>query len=185
MDKVSENKNDSNATEDKLNRLKELESFPDDSKEITKSEEESYCEERLVRNYKRVKMGRVIVQLHIKENAETLLGYSKENAVKRTNVHPLKGQSPSEERGKPRDDATTSQVSLSAEEKKINNAGGSDLLQTFSALVNAKSKGNVQLRCMLDGGSNKSFILREVVELLDLKVVDKEALAIYTLHFRK
>ncbi|GFY52286.1 uncharacterized protein TNIN_489251 [Trichonephila inaurata madagascariensis] len=33
---------------------------------------------------------------------------------------------------------------------------------------------------MLDGGANKSSILREVVELLDLKVVDKEALVIYT-----
>ncbi|GFW44505.1 uncharacterized protein TNCV_4389641 [Trichonephila clavipes] len=33
---------------------------------------------------------------------------------------------------------------------------------------------------MLDGGANKSFILREVVELLDLKVVDKEVLVIYT-----
>ncbi|GFQ99469.1 DUF1758 domain-containing protein [Trichonephila clavata] len=69
-------------------------------------------------------------------------------------------------------------VSLSA--KEINNAGGSVLLQTFSALVTAKPKGNVQLRCMLDGGANKSFILREVVELLDLKVVDREALVIHT-----
>ncbi|GFW57453.1 DUF1758 domain-containing protein [Trichonephila clavipes] len=33
---------------------------------------------------------------------------------------------------------------------------------------------------MLDGGANKSFVLREVVELLDLKVVDKEALVMYT-----
>ncbi|GFS41805.1 uncharacterized protein TNIN_192211 [Trichonephila inaurata madagascariensis] len=33
---------------------------------------------------------------------------------------------------------------------------------------------------MIDGGANKSFILREVVELLDLKVVDKEELVIYT-----
>ncbi|GBM58857.1 hypothetical protein AVEN_87150-1 [Araneus ventricosus] len=33
---------------------------------------------------------------------------------------------------------------------------------------------------MLDGGANKSFILREVVELLDLKVINKEALVIYT-----
>ncbi|GFY22636.1 uncharacterized protein TNCV_2178971 [Trichonephila clavipes] len=47
---------------------------------------------------------------------------------------------------------------------------------TFSALANAKPKG----RCILDGGANKSFLLREVVELLDLKVVDKEALVIYT-----
>ncbi|GFX88856.1 DUF1758 domain-containing protein [Trichonephila clavipes] len=51
---------------------------------------------------------------------------------------------------------------------------------TFWAIVNAKLKGSVQLRCMLDGGANKSFILREVVELLYLKVVDKEALVIYT-----
>ncbi|GFX47829.1 integrase catalytic domain-containing protein [Trichonephila clavipes] len=33
---------------------------------------------------------------------------------------------------------------------------------------------------MLDGGANKSFIVKEVVEVLDLKVVDKEALVIYT-----
>ncbi|GBL78729.1 hypothetical protein AVEN_65284-1 [Araneus ventricosus] len=33
---------------------------------------------------------------------------------------------------------------------------------------------------MLDGGANKSFILREVVELLDLKVINKEAFVIYT-----
>ncbi|GFQ81075.1 integrase catalytic domain-containing protein [Trichonephila clavata] len=91
-----------------------------------------------------------------------------------------KGQSPSGERGDSRGEATTSLVSLSAKEKKINNAGGLVLLQTFSALVTAKPKGNVQLRCMLDGGANKSFILREVVELLDLKVVDKEALVIHT-----
>ncbi|GFR04466.1 integrase catalytic domain-containing protein [Trichonephila clavata] len=82
---------------------------------------------------------------------------------------PQIGQSPSGERGDSRGEATTSLVSLSAKEKKINNAGGSVLLQTFSALVTAKPKGNVQLRCMLDGGANKSFILREVVELLDLK----------------
>ncbi|GFR06844.1 DUF1758 domain-containing protein [Trichonephila clavata] len=94
-------------------------------------------------------------------------------------LDPQKGQSPSGERGDSRGEATTSLVSLSAKEKKINNAG-SVLLQTFSALVTAKPKGNVQLRCMLDGGANKSFILREVVELLDLKVVDKEALVIHT-----
>ncbi|GBN18352.1 hypothetical protein AVEN_64906-1 [Araneus ventricosus] len=33
---------------------------------------------------------------------------------------------------------------------------------------------------MLDGGANKSFILREVVELLDLKIISKEALVIHT-----
>ncbi|GFR11975.1 uncharacterized protein TNCT_53281 [Trichonephila clavata] len=77
-------------------------------------------------------------------------------------------------------EAMTSLVSLSAKEKKINNAGRSVLLQTFSALVTAKPKGNVQLRCMLDGNANKYFISREVVELLDLKVVDKEALVIHT-----
>ncbi|GFR19592.1 integrase catalytic domain-containing protein [Trichonephila clavata] len=93
-------------------------------------------------------------------------------------LDPQKGQPPSGERGDSRGEATTSLVSLSA--KEINNAGGSVLLQTFSALVTAKPKGNVQLRCMLDGGANKSFILREVVELLDLKVVDKEALVIHT-----
>ncbi|GFV28566.1 DUF1758 domain-containing protein [Trichonephila clavipes] len=54
----------------------ELESLPDDSKEITKSEEEIYCEEHSVRTCKRDKTGRFIVQLPIKENAETLLGYS-------------------------------------------------------------------------------------------------------------
>ncbi|GFX85053.1 integrase catalytic domain-containing protein [Trichonephila clavipes] len=63
----------------------ELESLPDDSKEITKSEEEIYCEEHFVSTYKRDKTGRFIVRLPIKENAETLLGYSKENAVKRLN----------------------------------------------------------------------------------------------------
>ncbi|GFX69445.1 DUF1758 domain-containing protein [Trichonephila clavipes] len=73
----------------------------------------------------------------------------------------------------------TSLVSLSAKEKK-NNVSSSVLLQTFSALVRAKLKGSVQLHCMLDGGAKKSFILREVVELLDLRVVDKEALVMYT-----
>ncbi|GFX75906.1 integrase catalytic domain-containing protein [Trichonephila clavipes] len=63
----------------------ELESLPDDSKEITKGEEEIYCEEHFVSTYKRDKTGRFIVRLPIKENAETLLGYSKENAVKRLN----------------------------------------------------------------------------------------------------
>ncbi|GFS52673.1 DUF1758 domain-containing protein [Trichonephila clavipes] len=57
----------------------------DDSKEITKSEEEIYCEEHFVSTYKRDKTGRFIVRLPIKENAETLLGYSKENAIKRLN----------------------------------------------------------------------------------------------------
>ncbi|GFS52602.1 integrase catalytic domain-containing protein [Trichonephila clavipes] len=63
----------------------ELESLPDDSKEIAKSEEEIYCEEHFVSTYKRDKTGRFIVRLPIKENAETLLGYSKENAIKRLN----------------------------------------------------------------------------------------------------
>ncbi|GFW48139.1 integrase catalytic domain-containing protein [Trichonephila clavipes] len=63
----------------------ELESLPDDSKEITKSEEEIYCEEHFVSTYKRDKTGRFIVRLPIKENAETLLGYSKENAITRLN----------------------------------------------------------------------------------------------------
>ncbi|GFV67154.1 DUF1758 domain-containing protein [Trichonephila clavipes] len=63
----------------------ELESLPVDSKEITKSEEEIYCKEHFVSTYKRDKTGRFIVRLPIKENAETLLGYSKENAIKRLN----------------------------------------------------------------------------------------------------
>ncbi|GFV69548.1 DUF1758 domain-containing protein [Trichonephila clavipes] len=63
----------------------ELESLPDDSKEITKSKEEIYCEEHFVSTYKRDKTGRFIVRLPIKENAETLLGYSKQNAIKRLN----------------------------------------------------------------------------------------------------
>ncbi|GFU11385.1 DUF1758 domain-containing protein [Trichonephila clavipes] len=63
----------------------ELESLPDDSKEITKSEEEIYCEEHFVSTYKRDKTGRFIVRLPIKENAVTLLGYSKDNAIKRLN----------------------------------------------------------------------------------------------------
>ncbi|GFW16379.1 uncharacterized protein TNCV_4265441 [Trichonephila clavipes] len=63
----------------------ELESLPDDSKEITKSEEEIYCEEHFVRTHKRDKTGRFIVRLPMKENAETLLGFSIENAVKRLN----------------------------------------------------------------------------------------------------
>ncbi|GFT72664.1 integrase catalytic domain-containing protein [Trichonephila clavipes] len=69
-----------------VKKLFELESLPDDSKEITKSEEEIYCEEHFVSTYKRDKTGRLIVRLPIKKNAETLLGYSKENAVKRLNV---------------------------------------------------------------------------------------------------
>ncbi|GFU80161.1 DUF1758 domain-containing protein [Trichonephila clavipes] len=63
----------------------ELESLPDGFKEITKSEEEIYCEEHFVSTYKRDQTGRFIVRLPIKENAETLLGYSKENAIKRLN----------------------------------------------------------------------------------------------------
>ncbi|GFX92033.1 DUF1758 domain-containing protein [Trichonephila clavipes] len=89
-------------------------------------------------------------------------------------------QPPFEEMGNSRDNVTTSLVSLSAKEKKANSASRSILLHTFSALVNAKPKGSVQLRCMLDGGANKSFILGEVAELLDLKIVHKEALVIYT-----
>ncbi|GFY20337.1 integrase catalytic domain-containing protein [Trichonephila clavipes] len=65
----------------------ELESLPDESKEITKCEEEIYCEEHFVSTYKRDKTGRFIVRLPIKENAETLLGYSKENAIKLLNGH--------------------------------------------------------------------------------------------------
>ncbi|GBM46537.1 hypothetical protein AVEN_17925-1 [Araneus ventricosus] len=77
--------------------------------------------------------------------------------------------------------STATMVSLSAKEnKRKNSVSGSILLQTFSALVKTKPGKNIQLRCMLDGGANKSFILREVVELLDLKVINKEALAIYT-----
>ncbi|GFY35634.1 uncharacterized protein TNCV_2619251 [Trichonephila clavipes] len=51
-----------------------LESLPDDSKEITKSEEEIYCEEHFVRTYKRDKTGRFIVRLPKKENSEPFLG---------------------------------------------------------------------------------------------------------------
>ncbi|GFY31484.1 integrase catalytic domain-containing protein [Trichonephila clavipes] len=69
----------------RVKKFFELESLPDDSKEITKSEEEIYCEEHFVSTYKRDKTGRFIVRLPIKENAETLLGYSKENAIKRLN----------------------------------------------------------------------------------------------------
>ncbi|GFT34798.1 integrase catalytic domain-containing protein [Trichonephila clavipes] len=63
----------------------ELESLPHDSKEITKSEEGIYCEEHFVSTYKRDETGRFIVRFPLKENAETLLGYSKENAIKRLN----------------------------------------------------------------------------------------------------
>ncbi|GFQ65084.1 integrase catalytic domain-containing protein [Trichonephila clavata] len=68
-----------------LKKFFEMESLPDYSKEITKSEEEIYCEEHFVRNYERDKTGRFIVQLPLKENAEALLGYSKENALRRLN----------------------------------------------------------------------------------------------------
>ncbi|GBM69755.1 hypothetical protein AVEN_75395-1 [Araneus ventricosus] len=63
----------------------ELESLPGDSREITKSEEEIYCEEYFVKSYKRDQTGRFIVQLPLKENAESVLGSSKENAMKRLN----------------------------------------------------------------------------------------------------
>ncbi|GFW26900.1 integrase catalytic domain-containing protein [Trichonephila clavipes] len=63
----------------------ELESLSDYSKEVTKSEEKIYCEEHFVSTYKKDKTGRFIVRLSIKENTETLLGYSKENVVKRLN----------------------------------------------------------------------------------------------------
>ncbi|GFW76670.1 DUF1758 domain-containing protein [Trichonephila clavipes] len=69
------------------------------------------------------------------------------------------------------EDNATSLVSLcSGKENKRIRFG----LQTLSALVNTNPKRSVQLRCMLDGDANKSFIQREVVELLDLKVVGKE-----------
>ncbi|GFS63430.1 DUF1758 domain-containing protein [Trichonephila clavipes] len=67
-----------------------MESLPDDSTETTKNEEEIYCGEHFVRSYKSNKTERFIVQLPIRENAETLLGYSKENAVKRLNEAPVK-----------------------------------------------------------------------------------------------
>ncbi|GBM28371.1 hypothetical protein AVEN_229549-1 [Araneus ventricosus] len=63
----------------------ELESLPGDSREITKSEEEIYCEGHFVKIYKRDQTGRIIVQLPLKENAESVLGRSKESAIKRLN----------------------------------------------------------------------------------------------------
>ncbi|GFT91971.1 integrase catalytic domain-containing protein [Trichonephila clavipes] len=50
----------------------ELESLPDDSKEITKSEEEIYCEEHFVSTYKRDKTGRFIVRPYEEIKNETL-----------------------------------------------------------------------------------------------------------------
>ncbi|GBM95305.1 hypothetical protein AVEN_59501-1 [Araneus ventricosus] len=63
----------------------ELESLPGVSREITKSEEEIYCEEHFVKTYKRDQTGRFLVQLPLKKNAESVLGSSKENAIKRLN----------------------------------------------------------------------------------------------------
>ncbi|GFX46324.1 DUF1758 domain-containing protein [Trichonephila clavipes] len=82
---IESNSNPTRFEDITVKKFFELESLPDDSKEITKSEEEIYCEEHFVSTYKRDKMGRFIVRLPIKENAETLLGYPKENAIKRLN----------------------------------------------------------------------------------------------------
>ncbi|GBN10081.1 hypothetical protein AVEN_211738-1 [Araneus ventricosus] len=68
-----------------VKKLFELKSLAGDSREITKSEEEIYCEENFVKTYKRDQTGRFIAQLPLKENAESVLGSSKENAIKRLN----------------------------------------------------------------------------------------------------
>ncbi|GBN28332.1 hypothetical protein AVEN_118861-1, partial [Araneus ventricosus] len=63
----------------------EIESFPTDSFDSTKSEEEKFCEEHFLKTHSRTKSGRYIVSLPMKENADSVLGFSRENAVKRLN----------------------------------------------------------------------------------------------------
>ncbi|XP_055928218.1 uncharacterized protein LOC129959420 [Argiope bruennichi] len=71
-------------------------------------------------------------------------------------------------------------ISFSTESnKRKNRIPESVLLQTFSAAVNG-TRGKRHLRCMLDCGANKSFILREVVQELELKTVSREVSAIHT-----
>ncbi|GBM69316.1 hypothetical protein AVEN_112656-1 [Araneus ventricosus] len=63
----------------------EIESFPTDSFDSTKSEEEKFCEEHFLKTHSRTKSGRYIVSLPMKENADPVLGFSRENVVKRLN----------------------------------------------------------------------------------------------------
>ncbi|GBM34155.1 hypothetical protein AVEN_256516-1 [Araneus ventricosus] len=63
----------------------EIESFPTDSFDSTKSEEEKFCEEHFLQTHSRTKSGRYIVSLPMKENADSVLGFSRENAVKGLN----------------------------------------------------------------------------------------------------
>ncbi|GBN71477.1 hypothetical protein AVEN_85918-1 [Araneus ventricosus] len=60
-------------------------SFVVDSFDSTKSEEEKFCEEHFLKTHTRTKSGRYIVSLPMKENADSMLGFSRENAVKRLN----------------------------------------------------------------------------------------------------
>ncbi|XP_055928135.1 uncharacterized protein LOC129959341 [Argiope bruennichi] len=82
----------------------------------------------------------------------------------------------------PKENNTAStMVSFSTEQnKRKNRVLGSVLLQTFSAVVTGRRGSRTHLRCMLDCGANKSFILRGVVEELGLKTVGREVLAIHT-----
>ncbi|GBO33738.1 hypothetical protein AVEN_15503-1, partial [Araneus ventricosus] len=58
----------------------EIEYFPTDYFDSTKSEEEKFCEEHFLKTHSRTKSGRYIVSLPMKENADSVLEFSRENA---------------------------------------------------------------------------------------------------------
>ncbi|XP_054708411.1 uncharacterized protein LOC129218214 [Uloborus diversus] len=68
-----------------LENFFEMESFPGDNIEPTKTEDEKFCEEHFVRTHSRDSTGRYIVKYPMRENAESLLGFSKLTAEKRLN----------------------------------------------------------------------------------------------------
>ncbi|XP_035209895.1 uncharacterized protein LOC118184347 [Stegodyphus dumicola] len=69
-----------------IKKFFELESFPGDGKEVVKNEEEIFCERHFNETYSRDKTGRYIVKLPRKDDATSMLGSSKEIAIKRLNT---------------------------------------------------------------------------------------------------
>ncbi|XP_054713686.1 uncharacterized protein LOC129223144 [Uloborus diversus] len=68
-----------------LENFFKIESFPGDNIEPTKTEDEKFCEEHFVRTHSRDSTGRYIVKYPMRENAESLLGFSKLTAERRLN----------------------------------------------------------------------------------------------------
>ncbi|XP_035231835.1 uncharacterized protein LOC118203667 [Stegodyphus dumicola] len=69
-----------------IKKFFELEFFPGDGKEVVKNEEEIFCEKHFNETYSRDKTGRYIVKLPMKDDAISMLGSSKEIAIKRLNT---------------------------------------------------------------------------------------------------